>query len=54
MEKLTKVRFSNLDKTLYPESGISKAKVIEYYIKIAPSNRARVGGLGAECQVSRS
>jgi bifunctional non-homologous end joining protein LigD len=36
LEKLTKVRFTNLDKILYPKSGIKKVQVIEYYIKIAP------------------
>src|ERR1041384_8312193 len=27
---------SNLDKTLYPASGFTKAQVIDYYIRIAP------------------
>ena len=35
-EKLTKVEFTNLDKILYPKLKITKAQVIEYYIKIAP------------------
>jgi len=35
-ERLTKVQFSNLDKILYPELRITKAQVIEYYIKVAP------------------
>lgn len=35
-EKLTKVEFTNLDKVLYPESNVTKAQVIEYYIRIAP------------------
>jgi bifunctional non-homologous end joining protein LigD len=35
-ERLTKVEFSNLDKILYPELKITKAQVIEYYIKVAP------------------
>lgn len=34
--KLTKVRFTNLDKIIYPEMKITKAKIIEYYIKMAP------------------
>jgi bifunctional non-homologous end joining protein LigD len=34
-EKLTKVKFTNLDKILYPEMKITKAQVIEYYIKMA-------------------
>jgi bifunctional non-homologous end joining protein LigD len=35
-EKLTKVEFTNLDKTLFPKLKITKAQIIEYYIKIAP------------------
>ncbi len=36
LESLTKVKFSNLDKMLYPQAGITKAHVIEYYIRLAP------------------
>lgn len=36
MEKLTRVRFSNLDKVLYPELGLTKADIIQYYIRVAP------------------
>jgi bifunctional non-homologous end joining protein LigD len=35
-KKLTKVEFTNLDKMLFPKLKITKAQVIEYYIKIAP------------------
>jgi bifunctional non-homologous end joining protein LigD len=35
-ERLTKVDFTNLDKVLFPKVQITKAQVIEYYIKIAP------------------
>jgi bifunctional non-homologous end joining protein LigD len=35
-EKLTRVDFTNVDKILYPEVAISKAQVIEYYIRVAP------------------
>ena len=35
-EKLTKVEFTNLDKILFPQLKITKAQVIEYYIRIAP------------------
>ena len=35
-ERLTKVDFSNLGKILFPKRGITKAQVIEYYIKLAP------------------
>jgi len=36
VEKLTKVEFTNLSKVLYPETRITKAQVIEYYVKMAP------------------
>lgn len=36
MKRLTKVRFTHLDKILYPELGVKKSKIIEYYIKVAP------------------
>ena len=36
MDSLTKVKFSNLDKILYPDLSIKKSQVIEYYIKVAP------------------
>jgi DNA primase len=36
LEKLTKVEFTNLDKILYPEPRITKAQVVEYYIRMAP------------------
>jgi bifunctional non-homologous end joining protein LigD len=35
-EKLTKVEFTNLEKILFPKFEITKAQVIEYYIKVAP------------------
>jgi bifunctional non-homologous end joining protein LigD len=35
-EKLTKVEFTNLEKILYPDLKITKALVIEYYIRVAP------------------
>jgi len=35
-EKLTKVGFTNLSKVLYPAVKATKARVVEYYIKIAP------------------
>lgn len=31
-----KLKLSNLEKILYPESGFTKAQVIEYYTRIAP------------------
>ena len=36
MEKLTRVRFTNLDKVMYPELRVTKAQVIEHYIMAAP------------------
>lgn len=36
MERLTKVKFSNLEKVLYPELGLTKQQIIEYYIRMAP------------------
>jgi bifunctional non-homologous end joining protein LigD len=36
MERLTKFRFTNLDKILYPKLEVKKLNIIEYYIKIAP------------------
>lgn len=36
LERLTKARFTNLNKIIYPELRIRKSKIIEYYIKIAP------------------
>jgi len=36
LEKLTKVEFTNLDKILYPEANITKAQVIQHYIRMAP------------------
>lgn len=32
-----KLELSNLDKVLFPEDGVVKAEVIEYYLKIAPT-----------------
>ena len=34
--KLTKVKLKNLDKCFYPDVGITKAHVIEYYVTLAP------------------
>ena len=35
-KELTKVRFTNLKKIIYPKEKITKKQIIEYYIKIAP------------------
>jgi bifunctional non-homologous end joining protein LigD len=34
--RLTKVEFTNLEKVFYPEIEVTKAQVIEYYIRVAP------------------
>ncbi|XHH08701.1 MAG: non-homologous end-joining DNA ligase [Candidatus Bathyarchaeia archaeon] len=36
LENLTKVKLSNLEKTMYPKAAVTKAQVIEYYIRLAP------------------
>lgn len=36
MEKLTKVKLTNLDKVLFPKLNATKSDVIEYYIRVAP------------------
>jgi bifunctional non-homologous end joining protein LigD len=36
LKQLTKVELRNLDKIFYPKAKITKAKVIEYYIRMAP------------------
>ena len=30
------LRLSNLDKVLYPQTGFTKAQVIDYYVPVAP------------------
>lgn len=39
-----KIELSNLDKVLFPEDGIVKAEIIEYYLKIAPTLLNHVKG----------
>ncbi|MGE5188113.1 MAG: non-homologous end-joining DNA ligase [Betaproteobacteria bacterium] len=34
--KLTKVKLKNLEKCFYPDVGVTKAQVIEYYVTLAP------------------
>ena len=36
LSELTKVELTNLDKIYYPKNKVTKAQVIEYYIKMAP------------------
>ncbi len=35
-DRLTKVKFTNLDKVLFPQLRITKVQLVEYYIRIAP------------------
>ncbi len=37
LKKLTKVELKNLDKIFYPKIKVTKAQIIEYYIKLAPN-----------------
>lgn len=37
---------SNLDKVLYPEAGFTKAEVIDYYVRIAPTMLPHIGDRG--------
>ena len=39
-----KLEISNLDKVLWPDDGIVKAELIEYYLKIAPTILAHIRG----------
>ena len=36
LRKLTKVELKNLDKVFYPKIKVTKAQIIEYYIRLAP------------------
>ena len=36
LENISRVRFTNLKKIIYPVPGITKEQVMEYYIRIAP------------------
>jgi bifunctional non-homologous end joining protein LigD len=36
LKELTKVNLTNLEKVFYPKINVTKGKVIEYYIKMAP------------------
>jgi bifunctional non-homologous end joining protein LigD len=38
------LKLSNLDKVLYPDAGTTKAEVIEYYARIAPTMLPHVAG----------
>jgi len=36
LERLTKVKFTNLEKVIFPRLKITKGEMIEYYVRIAP------------------
>ena len=36
LRQLTKVELRNLDKVFYPKIKVTKAQIVEYYIKLAP------------------
>jgi bifunctional non-homologous end joining protein LigD len=40
------ITLSNLDKVLYPAVGFTKAQVIDYYVRIAPTMLTHVAGRG--------
>lgn len=44
IDKLTKVKLSNLDKILYPKLNATKGQVIEHYIRAAPKMLAIIAG----------
>jgi bifunctional non-homologous end joining protein LigD len=41
-----RLRLSNLDKVLYPETGTTKGEVIDYYVRVAPVMLTHIGGRG--------
>jgi bifunctional non-homologous end joining protein LigD len=41
-----RLRIRNLDKVLYPETGFTKAEVIDYYVRVAPAMLPHVVGRG--------
>jgi bifunctional non-homologous end joining protein LigD len=41
-----RLKVSNLDKVLYPQTGFSKAEVIDYYVRIAPVLLPHIGDRG--------
>jgi bifunctional non-homologous end joining protein LigD len=41
-----RLKLSNLDKVLYPETGTTKGEVIDYYVRIAPTMLTHIAGRG--------
>lgn len=40
------LKLTNLEKVLYPETGFTKASVIDYYVRIAPAMLTHIGDRG--------
>jgi bifunctional non-homologous end joining protein LigD len=40
------LKLSNLDKVLYPETGTTKAEVLDYYVRVAPTMLTHIAGRG--------
>jgi len=40
------LKVSNLDKVLYPDTGFTKAEVIDYYVRVAPTLLTHIAGRG--------
>ena len=40
------LKVSNLDKVLYPETGFTKAEIIDYYVRVAPAMLPHIGDRG--------
>ena len=41
-----RLKVSNLDKVLYPDAGFTKAEVIDYYVRVAPTMVPHIGDRG--------
>lgn len=41
-----RLKLTNLDKVLYPGVGVTKAEVIDYYVRVAPTMLTHVAGRG--------
>jgi bifunctional non-homologous end joining protein LigD len=41
-----RLKVTNLDKVLYPETGFTKGEVIDYYVRVAPTMLTHVAGRG--------
>lgn len=41
-----RLKLSNLDKVLYPDAGFTKAEIIDYYVRVAPTMVPHIGDRG--------